>query len=250
MLSEKPWKLERMALFFAVFFIGLSCIVSIGTAATFLHGGKQFESNTVFAVLLATLTIHGPILLGTTAVMLWFQIKWSDAFGFSTPPCARVMIAGILIGVILVPVGQVLLFVSSLGIERLGGKPTPQQAIQTLQEAQSWPAEAYLIVWSIIIAPVAEEMLFRGVLYAGVKQMGFPRIALWGTALLFATIHFSAAIFVPLTVFGLALAWLYDRTDNLLAPISAHATFNAINLLIMYFWEPFQKSVEHWFGPH
>jgi membrane protease YdiL (CAAX protease family) len=105
-------------------------------------------------------------------------------------------------------------------------------------------------VWSIIIAPVAEEMLFRGVLYAGVKQMGFPRIALWGTALLFATIHFSAAIFVPLTVFGLALAWLYDRTDNLLAPISAHATFNAINLLIMYFWEPFQKSVEHWFGHH
>ena len=37
----------------------------------------------------------------------------------------------------------------------------------------------------------------------------------------------NAPTFVPLFVFALALTWLYERTDNLLAPITAHALFNA-----------------------
>jgi CAAX protease family protein len=85
-----------------------------------------------------------------------------------------------------------------------------------------------------VLAPVAEEMLFRGILYPAVKQAGFPRLALWGTALLFAAVHQNLVTFVPLTVLALALAWLYERTDNLWAPITAHAMFNAMNFVILY----------------
>ncbi len=40
---------------------------------------------------------------------------------------------------------------------------------------------------------------------------------------------FEHAHFVPLFALALALTWLYERTDNLLAPITAHALFNAAN---------------------
>jgi membrane protease YdiL (CAAX protease family) len=46
-------------------------------------------------------------------------------------------------------------------------------------------------------------------------------------------IHADAAIFVPLFVFALALTWLYEKTDNLLAPIVAHGLFNAANLVVL-----------------
>ena len=52
---------------------------------------------------------------------------------------------------------------------------------------------------------------------------------MWGTALLFAAVHMNAVTFVPLAVLALVLTALYERTNNLLAPITAHVLFNALN---------------------
>jgi len=43
-------------------------------------------------------------------------------------------------------------------------------------------------------------------LYPWIKQSGFPRLALWGTAILFAAIHFNLATFIPLAALALMLA--------------------------------------------
>ena len=81
---------------------------------------------------------------------------------------------------------------------------------------------------------MAEEFIFRGVLYPFVKQLGWPRLAWFGVSFLFALIHLDAATFVPLFVLALALTWLYEKTDNLLAPITAHGLFNAANLVLLF----------------
>ena len=90
-----------------------------------------------------------------------------------------------------------------------------------------------------MLAPVAEEFIFRGMLYPFVKQLGWPRLAWFGVSFLFALIHDDAATFVPLFVLALALTWLYEKTDNLLAPIAAHSLFNAANLVLLFFAQNF-----------
>ena len=94
----------------------------------------------------------------------------------------------------------------------------------------------FFVVMAVAVAPVAEEILFRGILYPAVKQLGHPRVAVIGTALLFALFHVNLLTFASLTAVALALIALYEFTDNLLAPITAHAVFNASNL-IMLFWQ-------------
>lgn len=118
-------------------------------------------------------------------------------------------------------------------------KSLPQDAMVSLQKAQSWDSQVYFIVFSVLIAPMAEEILFRGILYPTIKQLGYPRIALWITAIAFAAIHRNLPIFVPLMVLSLILTWLYERTDNLLASITAHGIFNGITILIVHL-------AEHW----
>ena len=110
--------------------------------------------------------------------------------------------------------------------------------------AKSWWTRVYLGVFAVVIAPVAEEFIFRGVLYPFVKQLGYPRLAWIGVNFLFALIHMDAAALVPLFVLALALTWLYERTDNLLAPIAVHALFNATNLgmLVLKHFYPEAKS--------
>jgi membrane protease YdiL (CAAX protease family) len=65
-------------------------------------------------------------------------------------------------------------------------------------------------------------------------------VALWGTALLFAATHHNAATFLPLTLLAIVLARLYEKTNNLLAPIITHSMFNAMNFLVLYLVQ--QKS--------
>ena len=58
---------------------------------------------------------------------------------------------------------------------------------------------------------------------------------LFGVSALFAAIHFDAVTLVPLFALALALTWLYEKTDCLLAPIAAHSLFNAVNLVALDF---------------
>ncbi len=81
-------------------------------------------------------------------------------------------------------------------------------------------------------------------LYPFVKQLGSPRAGVFGVSSVFATVHDDAGMFVPLFVLALALTWLYEKTDNLLAPIAAHSLFNAANLVFAVFEEPINQFLQ------
>jgi membrane protease YdiL (CAAX protease family) len=115
-----------------------------------------------------------------------------------------------------------------------------------------------LIFFAVILAPAAEEFIFRGILYPFIKQLGFPsefmkltqteqcilypfikqlgypKLSLIGVSLAFASIHGSLVVVLPLFVFALAQTWLYEKTDCLLAPMITHSVFNLANLVIMF----------------
>jgi hypothetical protein len=144
---------------------------------------------------------------------------------------------GVILACVFLPFAMLLQWLSAEIIVRvpyLQLKPQEQEAVQTLEMAVTWFNRVALGAVTILLAPAAEEMLFRGIIYPAVKQAGFPRLALWGSALLFAAFHVNLVTFLPLVVLALALTVIYERTDNLLAPITAHALFNAMNFVILY----------------
>src|SRR5207248_2674530 len=97
------------------------------------------------------------------------------------------------------------------------------------------------------LAPVAEESLFRGILYPFIKQMGHPRLALWGTSILFGAIHLSLVVFVPLTLFAVVLVFVYEKTDKLIAPILMHVLFNTVNFFGAIFAPELERFLHHLF---
>ena len=137
-------------------------------------------------------------------------------------------------GIIFFPIGRGVQWVSMELMTRFNGPPAEQAAVKALSLVTNWSERMTLIVVTIVLAPIAEEMLFRGILYPMIKQLGFPRLAWWGVSALFAAIHFSLAIFPPLLVLALLLTLLYERTNNLLAPIVTHSLFNAANFALFY----------------
>jgi membrane protease YdiL (CAAX protease family) len=246
MLSTKPWKLDRVILLLMGTVVCFSFFGLVVAGARHFSPHGRLDENSLPYLVLITLSIHGSILIGTGWFLWWYHLDWREAFGFSMPNRGSTLLLGLLAAVVFLPVGLSLQYASIQIMTRFHLEPHEQQAVETLQNAQTWDSRIYLTVFTILIAPVAEEILFRGILYPAIKQGGYPRVALWGTALFFAAIHGSLTVFLPLLVLGLALAYLYEKTNNLLAPITAHAVFNAINVAFLYFASDKAQALGRW----
>jgi membrane protease YdiL (CAAX protease family) len=85
----------------------------------------------------------------------------------------------------------------------------------------------WLGILSVVAAPPVEELIFRGLLYRGLRRsMSTPR-AVVASALVFALVHPPIA-FLPVLVLAIFAAAVYERSKLLVAPIVAHATYNAL----------------------
>lgn len=98
-------------------------------------------------------------------------------------------------------------------------------------------------VSAIMLAPLSEELFFRGLaLRAWTREYG-PWFAVVASALLFGLVHYGLnpleglwselPWLIPPAVAGLFLGVLALRTGTLVAPIAAHATMNAVTLVLI-----------------
>lgn len=229
----RPWRPENVVSRLGGY---LLCFYGGILLETFAQKTAPPFGPSVSQMIIAALSLQGAALILIPHFLQEQRLSWREAFGFGHNRRQAVML-GVILACLFLPVGMGLQWLSALvmvHLPHLQLKPQEQEAVQTLEMAVTWFNRFALAIVTIVVAPAAEEMLFRGILYPAIKLAGFPRLALWGTALLFAAIHLNLVTFVPLAVLALGLTLLYERTDNLLAPITAHALFNAMNFVILY----------------
>lgn len=230
MLSDKPWKLEAVLRLLMGIFV--SMFLGLLLLQWLLKQQMVSDSSDFLKLVAGTLSFHGMALLLTHLFLRQHQMTWKEAFGLSAGPLRRVVGAAVLVGVGVLPIVWTLGQLSALLMELAGHKAVPQEPVQMLQAGIPIAIKAFIGVLAIVVAPLAEEVIFRGVVYPALKQQGYPRLALWGTSILFAAIHGNLMLFLPLTLLAVVLTVLYEATDNLLAPIISHSVFNFVN----YFW--------------
>ncbi len=233
MLSAKPWRLEVVIWFCATQLVSL-CLGLTIVGLLQKAGFAAFQPPAgPGAVLLGTLAFQGAAWVLISIFLRQHQVGWREAFGFRGPRLNRAWLLAVLVVCAILPVAWLLQSASTHALIKIGFQPENETAVMVLANAKEWWLCAYLGVFTVVIAPVAEEFIFRGMLYPLVKQRGYPRLAWLGVSFLFALIHWDAAAFVPLFALALALTWLYEETDNLLAPIAAHALFNVANFVLL-----------------
>lgn len=89
-----------------------------------------------------------------------------------------------------------------------------------------------LILLGAVLAGVAEEALFRGVILTGLRKHLPPAAAVLICALLFAALHLSPWRFLPQFTLGCLLGWLTLRTGSCWPAAVAHAVHNGVLLAI------------------
>ena len=232
MLSKIPWQPESVLMFCGA---QLLCLSTGVLAAALLHkaGVHGFIHDNDFGnILLATLSFQGATWVLIPIFLRLHEVRWRDVFGLRRAVVFRALGWAMAALVVVLPVVLSLNYLSGVALQKAGWQSQSQAAVELLMDAPLWPTGIYLGFFAVVLAPVAEEFLFRGVLFPFVKQLGRPKLAWLGVSFLFALIHGSTTILIPLFVLALALTWLFEKTGNLLAPIVVHSLFNAANLVI------------------
>ena len=83
-----------------------------------------------------------------------------------------------------------------------------------------------------IVAPIAEELLFRGVVFNRLKvSLSVKMAAIW-SSLVFAAFHVNLVQFIYALIMGLALAWIYEQYGSIKAPILFHIFANITSVVL------------------
>jgi membrane protease YdiL (CAAX protease family) len=222
MLSAKPWRADTVILFCTAQFVCL-CIGMITAGLLQKFGVTGFkETEDAGNILVGTLCFQGATWVLIPIFLRQNQMGVREALGLRGPKLNQALLMAVLFVVVILPVALLLQTASVHVLTRLGWPPVNETAVTLMTGAKSLGLQLYLGLFAVVLA---------------------PRLAWFGVSALFALIHFDAAIFVPLFVLALGLTWLYETTDNLIAPIVAHSLFNTTNLVLLYLTDEFSRTL-------
>ncbi|HEY9131772.1 MAG TPA: type II CAAX endopeptidase family protein [Dyella sp.] len=181
-------------------------------------------------------------LCGAAATMLWLvRLRWPTlwplaqppGFGWSAPSSGVFYVYAIAAGVVLPVLGGYLTHFLAQG------HPVPQD-IKLLSARAPQAYKALLAMLAIIVAPLVEEVLFRGVLLSAWLRRLPVAWAVAATATLFALVHLPDLKYLwyglpNLAMLGAAFAWLRLRSGSLWPAVVAHGMNNLVSLLGVFF---------------
>jgi membrane protease YdiL (CAAX protease family) len=153
--------------------------------------------------------------------------SWRRVLGAFGVPRWSGLVRGAGWGTLLWAAGQLI----SVAESRWGVRVQANNPLVTHPEAFRGAAElALLFVAAAILAPLAEEVFYRGLLYGYLRRRVGTAAAVAVSALLFALAHGSLTLALPLAAVGAGLALLYQASGSLWPAVWAHAVVNTLSL--------------------
>jgi hypothetical protein len=220
-LPDVPWRAREG------FLVVLFALVS-GMFFSFLVA-RGFQSGDPTLQLIVVVLLEGS--LGAW-VLLWVKLRHGvglRALGLRFKPSD--IGAGILAALLGLGVGAVInAVVLSIAQDVTNKKVETPKQLPTIDHKPQW-ALAFIAV--VIVAPIAEELFFRGFLYQALRRWrGVPQGILL-SALFFGLAHVSPIIIPAIFALGVILAYVFERRRSLSATIAAHMTYNLIGFILI-----------------
>ena len=165
MLSAKPWRTEAVCLFIAAQILCL-CLGAIAGGLLQKAGFAGFKNDYDFGFLfLVTFGFQGMTWILMVIFFRFHDISWREGVGLkkSNLPLSLLLAFGMVVFVL--PIAYLLQLGSATLMEKIHWIPKDEEAVKLLTGATSPAAQVYLAIFTVVLVPVAEEFIFRGVLF-------------------------------------------------------------------------------------
>lgn len=201
--------------------LGLLILIVVGYFITLAQLGPS-QSASIFYIA----TFEFILLIPVAIIFLWRKVSWME-LGFKK--FSRNTLA---LGCGLLIVVYVLVIINNLIMVALGVVTQADVISDILSEINAPYLFAFI---TAIIAPVTEEMFFRGFLFKGLREKYGWVNALMFSSTIFALFHGQVATLIPTFLLGALFAYMYQRTESVLPGMILHFTVNAMGAMVLLF---------------
>jgi len=160
-------------------------------------------------------------------------LTWRAAFGWSRQAWPARLGSGAAYYLAAMPLVWFYSLVYQGGLRAAGYKAEWQDVAITFVSETSTLARVLLFLLAVGLAPVFEEVLFRGILLPLAARRWGTAVGVAAVSALFAAVHFHLPSLVPLFVIAVAFSLGYVYSGSLVVPVVMHALFNGVNLVLL-----------------
>lgn len=153
-----------------------------------------------------------------------YRVRNWQAFGFR-PTTLKWIAISIALGV----VGFGLIFIVEAVYFHFITEANTQADFQAAANG-GFAAVLLLLFTGAVLGPIGEELVFRGVVQSALEKFG-SWVALFGSSLMFATIHGPSVIFVVAFVMGLFFGAVFRLSGSIWPAVTLHVVYNGLTLI-------------------
>jgi len=228
---DVPWDTDsflRLLVLFAFSVFSIQFALSVFVA--------RFAEGRLSATLSIVADIVSKILLLTLTLLLFHKEYSPDrkAFGFSFQK--KSLLYPFFLLLLALPLIHTGSFFWNILLEEMGYRIEGNTAFYIILAVSDGALPFYIlpliVLLALVVAPVAEEFVFRVILFPSLRKgMGF-----WGasflTSVVFALLHQQMASLIPILILSMFLCYLYERTVSLFSITIMHSAYNGFQLAV------------------
>ena len=224
-----PWDWSDILLWLLLGLLGALVAANLVAVALYFAGHHDVEHDPWIAFA-AQVTLYLAA-LGILFLLLRFRRHATPAaLGWRIPPIKWLAIA---IGAVPVALALAAVIVYLLGI--VFPSVVNPQCSAAQSAFGSAPVLGYIAI--AVVAPIVEETVFRGFIYAWLRAHMDLNLAMLLGAFIFGLAHAATGIpiifVIPLTAIGLVLVWLYQKSGSVVPGMVTHGGFNLVNAVFI-----------------
>lgn len=220
---------------FTVWFLGFAVVrVIIDLFIAPVHGtSKVLLDNAIFGIL-AMLTVIGLVL----PLASYHFAGGLKGFGLRPRTIPRDLGAAFVHLLAVWPLMAAAFVVTNLVGQLIQGPNFEMPMHNTLKTMEEHPhmfVQALLVVLAVVVAPLVEETIFRGLFQTMIRSyLGRPWVAIVVTSVLFVVVHENRSHWPALFALALGLGYGYEKSGSLFRPIFMHVFFNGLTIAFQF----------------
>ncbi len=232
-LYWRPWNLSDVQPLLLLL-VG-AFVVSLAGQALLVASSARVEAATSSVLVVVQSVLFHWLGLGA---LVWLlrrrRLSWRSAFGLNPATFGRDAFHGLLTLLGTMPILVAAAFLCNFVLQLFGFQPTLQDVAFIISDETSPWMRAYFVLLAVVIAPVFEELLFRGMLLPALARRYGAATATLVISVVFASIHGHVPSLVPLFILSLSLCLAYIGTGSLVSSIIMHAVFNGVTVTLLF----------------
>jgi uncharacterized protein len=224
------WGLAEVLVTLVIIFVLYN---TLGVVLLLLNENGVFGGNPVFYSYLAYALFFCPLI----AFSAWFIVRrhhrgWKE-LGFQWGRTGRTLLVSGAGGLAALAFSYGAFFLIALIFYLIAGRSPVSAESQHIRDLGGGSV-ALVILVTVVLAPIFEELFFRGLLYPALRRRVGYKVAIFIDGLIFGILHFQPLFMISLILVGIVLAYIYEKTDSLFAPILTHAFYNLVVIGITF----------------